>query len=390
VGQTLVHAPRAAADRGLWSLAARSILRPPLATDQPIDLQPARQRLLAWLETLRGQLPAGHYASQTGASQATLEGSALAALIRGVLSAPALDERETATWSQYLRSQLRASTPQGPASLEGSANAAPGSESKDWRETILAITALRSLGDNDPAPLPFVEPFLQAGEIADWLGRRNWTDPRQASRQARWLAISLAHEHARTHAAVYWQALEAMGAWLAAKLGSEAGPWTFDQPLSALEAFGNACNLAPLLALLGHPFPASQPLIATALDLQRFSGLFGADAPDEAWADLAVVDALARLSRLSDYRASEIKLAMALAVRAILRQQLPDGGFGFSRRSSSSELCPTWLRSLTLAIIGTRWPELITARLSARLPPLPELGSGHAASAALAERLARP
>ncbi len=375
VGQTLVHAPGYARDRGLWSMSARALLRPVPDSHQPLNLEPVRQRLLAWLETLRGERPVGQYSLIAGAGVASLEASALAAQIRAIWGTPALPQAETALWTQFILSQ--------PAAPAISPLPSPGASSEldEWDKTLLTISGLRSLGVTYAARLPLVEPFLKLERTTAWLEQLNWAQPCAASQQIKRLAVGLAQEHARTGAAVYWQTLEGIGSWLAARVKSETGLWTFDQALTPLEALSNASNLSPLFALLDQPLPGGEPLIASILDLQRFSGLFGAGQPDEAWADLTVVDTLARVNFSGHARAAEVQLAMAFALRAILRRQLPDGGFAAGPQPAASELRPTWLRSLTLAIIAARWPQLVTSPLASRFPSLPEVGAGHSASA---------
>jgi len=372
VGQTLAHNPAQAQDRGLWSAALRSLAWPRSNVSQPISLEPSRQRVLAWLEQLPAGRGPGRYSLTAGASEPSLEASALAAQTRAAWGAPPLSPGHLAAWTDFL---LARRTP-------------PDTEPDSWRDTVLAITAVRSLGGRFLEPLGHVQPLLSATALAAWLAARQWALPRQASRQVRLLAASLVQEHARTGAPVYRQALEATGDWIIARVTADTGFWTFGEPITQYEALDNAGQLMPLLARLGRLPVAAEEQIARLLNMQHLSGLFGVEPLEAASIDLAAVSTLAGLSQSSDFRAAQVRLAMAYALRAILPGQRPDGGFGRGAPPETSDLLTTWQRSLTLAIIGSRWPDLLAEPLPGTLLLWPDLGAGpyEGAPAALAAR----
>jgi GT2 family glycosyltransferase len=342
VGQSLIHEPRRARDRGLWSLAARSLGRarpaaPPLAQ--------VRLGVLRWLETAYANRPAA------------LEAAALVLQLRALWKAEPQPPTLAADWKEYFQTQLALAL-----------QTAVAEDSLTWQPAVAALIGLRRLGLAVSQPLDFIEPLHSAKRLNTWLETLDWLQPLSAGSAVQRLAICLVQEQARTGQTYYSDALQCLRQWLGAHQGGQAGPWTFGQPLPLPAALTYSAYLSPVLAGQGLPLPGGEGLLARVLDQQRFSGLFSTSAPDPAWADFAAADALARLRRQSAAHNEQAQTATAFARRALLHQQQADGSFAPEPKAAGS-LRDTWLRSLNLAVLADD--------AAIPLPPSPELGSGN-------------
>ncbi len=95
---------------------------------------------------------------------------------------------------------------------------------------------------------------------------------------------------------------------------------------------------------------------------QNVLGSYGYKLNSSACEDIDSIDPLTRFSPLSDYRASEIKNSLQLALSAILHNFNPDGGWVFRRneaflyghpemfsKENQSSMFATWFRTLGMA-----------------------------------------
>lgn len=288
-----------------------------------------------------------------------------------------------------------------------------------WQSTFFGLAALDALGAQAPHPLTFLETFLDSNNIEHWLASRDWTNPWLESNNIMFLVSCLVQEWERTGHTQYQAATHTIFDWLDDHQNPETGYWDLNQGASLLNAMAGAFHFCFLYFYLGRPVNYAERIIDSTLALQQCDGLFDPRGGGSACLDLDAIDLLVKLSMLTEYRAEDIKTALAYAFEAILRNQNPDGGFceakrpplwqkSLKRRAAElvsldrllnrpwrgqpvkyvsysgwdkmryrvdeSDLWSTWFRPLALALISTRYPGKFIDDMNWQFRRTPTLG----------------
>jgi hypothetical protein len=367
-----------------------------------------REQTLRFIESMRLTDGAyGRYRYAAGCQQPTLYSSAYAAMTRHLYrDLDSLTGSHRAEWVEYLQShQDDDGLFRDPVIFDqGWYKGDP-----EWcgrrHLSCHVVTALTCLGAVAKKPLRFLDPFVgqtsslsqsakrQAGSpshgsrgLVKWLETRGWErQPDFVGNEV--LNVGTLLQYARDFQKLEGcaQAVRTLLSWMNAHfLHERTGLWgSLDtaQPRELSRAVQGAYHFW-LLYFYDHvPIPYPERVIDSCLATQNARGGFGqgvhtgSDRESSACEDIDSIDPLVRLTRATDYRRDDVRMALERGLKQVLLNQTADGGWWFVRgkaftygheqlaaSASQGAMFPTWFRTLTLAYLAKALPDSLVGR----------------------------
>ncbi len=375
VWQVLRHDARRATRRGLWGAYARSWFQPTVHSSE------ANSRLLG--ENFQRQILAqlAHWARPDDGREPTLlDACALSSSISLLNGWDTIEPGLRYRFAALIQAAQNPATglfvPEGiqEAALASRTDSDPAA----WLPSLLAVGGLAGLGVNPAHPLKFVDSYATSQACAAWLEQLNWST-REWSRSLDWsdpavengarlrlLLSFLIHESQQNPSAGIDAAVNTIFDWLDERQDPISGLWGLNRGRRFSVPSTMAGFFAPSYFEFGRPLRNAERLIDTLVGMQHGHGLFSPPAEPAACAALTVVEALVRLSRVTEHRASTVKAALAYAFRPLvagLKAALSAADIGFwpgpaaSTWIRTSSLAMIWLNLQAVALISQRSPE---------------------------------
>lgn len=245
-------------------------------------------------------------------------------------------------------------------------------DSVDWwgsrHLTLHALMALVAL-DVKANPLTgFLSRFYIEDHLINWLESLNWGSyPENANtcNKVQNLGAFLQYSRDYHRDLEAGKSLNVLFRWLDDHMDHRTGTWT----KCDASRYSNLCAMVSSYHLWCLYFYDSRALpknemIDLLLSLQQWPGGFGPKRNSTACDDIDAIDPLCRLAFLTNYREAEVKKCLGKALRWIVFNMNPDGGFSFSKHAplfyghdlmasgpDESAMFPTWFRTLTLAYL---------------------------------------
>lgn len=349
-----------------------------------MDIEAIRRRTLDYIERRKDPQGGPRYRYSSAAGRPTLYSSTYAAMTRSLYNdLGGLADAERRAWVDYLNAH------QDDDGLFRD----PVIFGEGWYKddpfwcgrmhlTCHAIIALTCLGGAAARPFAIVKDFSDTDRLTSWLEARDWGE-RVGWTGNEVMNLGTLMQYARDfhNDDRAGRAVERLLDWLDTHwLVPETGVWgTLDtsDPIKRSHAVQAAYHWWPLYFYDGRRPPCIERAMDTVLATQNASGGFGCGvhnpgdpAKSSACEDIDSIDPLVRMSRLTDYRKSDIRAALARALPWVLRNQMPDGGFVFildrpfqyghpelNGPLHTGAMFPTWFRTLSLAMIGQGLPD---------------------------------
>jgi hypothetical protein len=346
-----------------------------------MDMQQFRQNVLSFIAVHRLSGGVGRYRYSLVAQNPTLYSSAYAAMTRSLLndldSLSASDRRE---WIDYFNHH------QGDEGLYLD----PAIYNQGWYEndplwcgrshlTCHVLSALACLGGVAKKPFRWLNQFYS---IEEFLTSRNWTDGVDTTGNEI-MNVGTILQYARDfhYDDRAGKAVEVLLAWLDAHwINPKTGVWgTMDivDPMNRSRLVQAAYHWWDLYFYDHHPIPYVERAIDTVLLTQNSRGGFGCgihnpDTPyhSSACEDIDSIDPLVRMSRQTDYRNTDIQIALTRGLDWLIQNQMPDGGFVFmldkpfeyghtelGGLKNTGAMFPTWFRTLTVSLLAQGLPD---------------------------------
>lgn len=296
----------------------------------------------------------------------------------------------------------------------------------DLQTTYFSRIALKALGCEQLPEVKWISSFKgSANAIECWLDQLDWSNPWLVSNLDMFLGIFLLESNKEnpTDQEVI-NLIQRYFKWHDAHQDAETGFWGDQHDLTC--AMAGAYHILLHYDFWGQPIRYQNEIIDATLSLAWKDGLFVYGGGGGSCEDMDAIDILVRLSLLTDYKADEIKATLNRAAVAIYSRQSSDGGFSWRlppnftsmlkaskvlswqkdvvkgqltgklfqllRRSmyksthyysslscypfdiSKSDLWSSWFRTLSLAFIAQRYPELFVDSCSWQFLEWPGLG----------------
>lgn len=383
----------------------------------PVDGIALRVATLRWVNSQR--IDTGAYGRYrfTSQGESTLLSSCFAALVRelfGDLASLSHEHREQ--WIKHIRSHQDVATGKFLDPQFQRSDLTDPIFSKNYltmQFTYFSIAALDALGAEPSYPLRFAEPFANPLFVVDWLDSRYWPYFWLESNKIMFILSFLLHQQEAGDSSA-GEAVEAALDWLDDNQDPCTGFWGTDRSATLYQGMGGAFHIFPFYFYLGRPVKYLECVIGSTLSLQQSDGLFDPRGGGMACADLDAIDMLVKFSLVTDYRASDIKTALAKAFDALLECQSDDGGFREAKgprrkslkrmvgealfldvllgkqrgpeivrysawdkmayRADRSDMWSTWFRPLALALISLRYPGEFISGVNWHFRRVPCLG----------------
>lgn len=336
-----------------------------------------KEKTLRYVEKMRvKEQPYGRYHCNNSSSEPVLYASSYAAMTRHLYDdLKNLSERERKEWVIYLQShQEENGLFTDPAIINSEMW-----KDKKWKGygqqhfTLHVIGAFGALGARIKKPFRIIEPFKRKNYTVQWLEARNWDDTFHTGNEVQNLVVMLQYARDFQEDTKAGKVIDCILDYLDYKQNSETGLWgeKTDTPEGLSRQVMGTYHFLLLYFYEQRPINYVEKLIDSCLTTQNKVGGFGVDPKSNACEDIDSIDPLVRLSFLTPYRSSEITSALEKALNWVLANQNEDGGFVFRRDGRSvcgtseiysgineSAMFPTWFRTLSLAYLSKRLPDL--------------------------------
>jgi hypothetical protein len=338
-----------------------------------------RKRTLSYVESMRIKTrPYGQYRYSALNEKPVLYASIYACLIRHLYKdMDWLSEDKRGEWINYIQNyQANDGLFKDPVVENQLA------DSIDWwgwrHLTLHATMALTALGAVAQKRFRFLERFKNRHSVMEWLKSRNWKDnPANVSNEIQNYGALL--QYARDFQGERWadDALENLFDGLDKLQDTETGLWgdRFDTPAFLSNSVQTSYHILLLYFYDQRPIRYAERIIDCCLATQNKLGGFAPFLNSSACEDIDSIDPVARLYFVTSRRKAEIRSAMNYALRWVLTNMNPDGGFVFRRFEpfiyghedmfstiNQSAMFPTWFRTLSLAYISKILPNSIVGR----------------------------
>ena len=248
--------------------------------------------------------------------------------------------------------------------------------------TCHVIEALTCLGGVAAKENIFLEPWLDADFMRNWLNESDWGERvAWTGNEIMNIGTLLQYERDFHNNEPAGKAIQVLLEWLSTRhINPVSGIWgdlDIADPINRSHAVQAAYHWWPLFFYDQHPIPYIEEAIDTVLATQNRSGGFGCgvhnpDAPDKSSAceDIDSIDPLCRMLQLTEYRRDEIVVSLEKAIPWVIKNQMLDGGFvfildrdfeygheEFKGKKDAGAMFPTWFRTLSLSLIGKALPD---------------------------------
>lgn len=278
-----------------------------------------------------------------------------------------LDENYREQWSNYI---LQWQDPEtglfiGPEIVPTQLT----SQTHDYEHVTMHLVAhilptLHILGAAPKYPLRFAHPFLDPQHLRKWLDKIDWSQAWLKGNDLLFIGEFLLYLRDFEKRQEAQPALDLYFEWLDNQVDSTTGLWGTNGYCDAYTAVYGGYHQLLVYYFCDRPVRYAKRIIDTVLRLQHYDGSFTRDGGGGACEDVDAVDILVNLYKRTGYRYRAVRHALQKAIKNVLNQQMPDGGFVYRRgapfthmgitRSFSpadtSNLFATWFRAHTIAL----------------------------------------
>jgi len=234
------------------------------------------------------------------------------------------------------------------------------------------ISALTALDSKPKFPFKFLEYFYKEENLLIWLDSNNWegdfSHRNDIDNKVMNIGCLLQYSRDAFQDKSAGDSLSILTDYLKSKVIEKSGIWGNDNlgdPYSLSRMIQFTYHLLMIFFYDNLKLDNKETIIDLTLKTQNNYGGFGVTMNSSACEDIDSIELLTRMSRLTNYRSEEIRLAINKALVWILTNMNDDGGFVFRRNEAfqyghdemysginESSLFATWFRTLSLAYIA--------------------------------------
>ena len=245
-------------------------------------------------------------------------------------------------------------------------------ETEDWwgarHLACHMIIAYTALGGKPKYDFSFLQPFYDPRYTIKWLESRNWGEKIDyTGNEIMNHGVLLQYSRDVFHNSEAGNALTIIIEWLSKRINPATGLWgtiSLNTPTNRSKIVQAAYHILPLFFYDRYAVPSRDKLIDNLLRTQNSIGGFGVCLNSSACEDIDTVEPLIRLTKQTNYRREDIKIALLKFLPWLFVNQNDDGGYVFRRhepltyghirlssKSDESNLFATWFRTLCLAYV---------------------------------------
>ena len=231
--------------------------------------------------------------------------------------------------------------------------------------TAHALPALHVLGGRPKYPLRFAHRFLDRNTLQKWLEQRDWRQAWLEGNNLLFVGQSLIYIRDFENMRAAEDALETYFNWLDAEQDPATGLWGTNGFCDVFEALYGAYHQLLVYWYCKRTVRYARAIMDTVLSMQHADGSFTRSGGGGACEDVDAVYVLVNLYKRTGYKTETVRHALEKALRSILRNQMPCGGFINSRGKSflqlgiaktfvpvnTADMFATWFRVHTIAVI---------------------------------------
>ena len=291
-----------------------------------------KQAALQFVQQMQLGDEVGVYQKEAGGGE-SLYGSYHGLHVLDLFAEAPRDDETRELWSRRFR---KLQTKWGFFSADPDGERRRGPEAMDpvWHYTRGNIWSLRLLGKRPDRPLTFLEPFFDKGYLYKYVKRYDWANSWAAGNQICALATALQAQRDWFGESQVDDFLESeMYPALEELIDPKTGYWGTQLGADLLNGQFGTIHILPIYFTQNWPVRFVEQSVDTTLETQLADGSFwpgGSDCPDFDGAYM-----LLNLSRLSDYRAEDVRSAAERYLAHALMHKDPNGGFLLHRSDSS-------------------------------------------------------
>jgi len=263
----------------------------------------------------------------------TLYSSCFAYMISHYLDAlNQFSKRDLKEWANYILShQKQDGLFYGPEILEGKLlSAAHSKKHLAWHLTCHVLPVLTLMKVKPRYPLAFVEKYLEQNALHDWLEKRNWNEAWLEGNNLLFMGQLLTYLAVEEGVAEAKERISDLFQWLDKTIDLRTGFWGTDRGCDNYNAVYGGYHQLLLYYYWNRELP-KEAMIDTVLALQHYDGGFSKGWGGGSCEDVDCIDVLVNLYKLTSYRRRDIEKALRKASLAVLRRQLPSGGFVYKK-----------------------------------------------------------
>jgi hypothetical protein len=303
------------------------------AAGPPPEAARLRERVLAWLETMRVPGQVGAYRLNRGVAP-TPFASCFAVFVRHLFGdLDTLSSAERAAWLASLQDL------QDPATglFVDSTNAARApdpthdAEHLNRQLTTFVLSAIDALGGQPRYPLRFLDDWKAPEVLRRWLSGLNWSNPWNSGNKAMFMGIFLLYDAEHTGDPRSRLAVEAWFDWHERHQNPKTGFWGVGPRADYIDGMGGAYHQFTLFHYANRPLRYPEQIIDRTLFLQQPDGMYSPHSGGATCYELDAADILIQLHRRHLYRTHDIQSALRRVLVGTLSNQNPDGGFCWGR-----------------------------------------------------------
>ncbi len=191
--------------------------------------------------------------------------------------------------------------------------------------TCCALQALDYLGEK-PRPLVFLENYQRPVQIESWLGSMNMKNAWRESNRIMSLLAAMSHSGALETASALNESYHFILDWLEKKQDPITGFWGPDNGSGIMNGMAATYHYLMFFHAAGRNVPRAENIIDSTLSLWLPEGHFS-PLGGHSCVDMDAIDILVNLSRFTDHRLSDIKNVSGKLHAAVVALRNPDGGF---------------------------------------------------------------
>ena len=298
-------------------------------TNEKIDYKLLRKNVLNWIESMRSEDDSRGMYRFSHQSPPGLYPSLFAILARELFDdlANNMTLQEKQEYINYIKSYQDAQT----GIFHDSSHIITGKSGGHdldyvtWQTTYFSMHALDALNAYPKYEFHFLEQFLSDAYLIQWLESLDLKHSWRQSNIIMFLLSFYFFYYRKTGEKVYRNLIDISLDWLDKKQDPHTGFWGTDVGASLMNGMAGAYHFYIFYYAAKRDIHYKERIIDSVLSLQNRKGLFAYSGGS--CVDFDPVDILVNVSKLSDYRALDVRKALTQAFIAILKQQNPDGGF---------------------------------------------------------------
>lgn len=328
-----------------------------------------QKKVLKYCNSMKGDKP-GHY-KYSDCCPETLWASAFAVFILSFIGElKKMSKKEKSSWIKYIQSFQDEKTgffldtkfkDKDKSSLVHS------NKLLFAHSSTFTMGALVLLGDKPLYPINWVHEFRSSPKMEKWIETRPWEiSPWVVGNWSYSIGCAMGMDYLVTKDNRNLEAMDTYFEWYDKHQLKETGWWDLSGKAPVSEQQYGGYHTLMVYRMFGRPVPMAERMIESSLSLQSKDSMFARGGGGGCCEDMDVVDTLASLGPVTDYKKEEIKEVLLRALFPILGKQNFDGGFYDSLRGSRAEfgwrlcsaelgmsdLCSTLFQCFSVASIG--------------------------------------